>query len=40
MEMLLEREWLTRGNGRAILTTPAGEAALREQFGLDTAALD
>jgi DNA-binding transcriptional ArsR family regulator len=40
MEMLLDREWLTRGNGRAILTTPAGEAALLEQFGIDAAALD
>jgi DNA-binding transcriptional ArsR family regulator len=40
MEMLLDRQWLTRGNGRAILTTPAGEAALLEQFGIDAAALD
>jgi DNA-binding transcriptional ArsR family regulator len=39
-EMLLGREWLTRGNGRAILTTPAGDAALLDQFGIDTAALD
>jgi DNA-binding transcriptional ArsR family regulator len=40
MQMLLERDWLTRGNGRAILTTPAGQAALLEQFGVDAAALD
>ena len=39
MQMLLEREWVTRGNGRAILTTPAGEAALLEQFGLDASVL-
>ena len=40
MQMLLEREWVTRGSGRAILTTPAGDAALLEQFGVDAAALD
>jgi DNA-binding transcriptional ArsR family regulator len=40
LQMLFDRDWVTRGNGRAILTTPAGEAALLEQFGIDAAALD
>jgi DNA-binding transcriptional ArsR family regulator len=40
LQMLFDRDWVTRGNGRAILTTPAGEAALLEQFGVDAAALD
>jgi DNA-binding transcriptional ArsR family regulator len=40
MEMLLAREWITRGNGRAILTTPAGNSALLKQFGVDAATLE
>jgi DNA-binding transcriptional ArsR family regulator len=40
LQMLFDRDWVTRGNGRAILTTPAGDAALLEQFGVDAAALD
>ena len=40
LELLLKREWVRRGSGRAILTTPAGEAALLERFGVDCAAFD
>jgi DNA-binding transcriptional ArsR family regulator len=40
LQMLLAREWVRRGSGRAILTTPTGEAALADHFGIDAAALD
>lgn len=40
LAMLLERDWVRRGGGRAILTTPAGQAALLDHFGLDATALD
>lgn len=40
LQMLLERDWLRRGQGRALLTTPTGSMALRDQFGVDVAALD
>lgn len=40
LQMLFERGWVTRGNGRAILTTPAGNAAFMQQFGVDAATLD
>lgn len=40
LQMLLERDWISRGNGRAILTTPTGRQALMANFGIDVAALD
>jgi len=40
LQMMLSREWVRRGSGRAILTTPSGDAALIEHFGVDTAALE
>ena len=40
LELLFERGWITRGNGRAILPTDEGRAALVDQLGVDAAAFD
>ena len=40
LQMLFQHDWVTRGHGRAILTTSAGEVAMRDHFGVDAAALD
>ncbi|HWD70562.1 MAG TPA: hypothetical protein VG293_10220 [Solirubrobacteraceae bacterium] len=40
LQMLFERGWITRGHGRAILTTDRGRSAMLDHFGVDAAALD
>lgn len=40
LQMLLARDWVQRGNGRAILTTETGQRRLLADFGIDVAALD
>jgi len=39
-ETLLERDWIRRGSGRAVLPTEAGRTALVEQLGVSAAVFD